>query len=455
MMFEKDPSDVSSNGITVTRMVKKLTPDPKYRSSDFFDKCAVAPDSKIEPEQITIQASTTAPPTAKVEDLNIPEFLLKDMSAEEIVHIANQLMRFAYDPLNVAAHLKELDAELGQLMQESQTVPSQEGYPAYLIAGRGNFIPGAPPDDYQPLKKARMLDMLLLKHENTRDLNKNGYVVKFIGFVSSMIADRVISSGQLFNENKQIDRVLLHGSYSHRLLLAAFAHAIEKGGIDLSLKSGKKLSFVQLLEMLVLVKTKNNLSLWEMVLDTVEDSERAANDPLDSKQFSFSCRSPFVLNSLLLCFGKELGLPNLQTYLLDSHYKAAYEMVLRSKEKIAAKCKTHYSQLDIANETIYERSMEHFSTMAESYGEVGGNSPFTLDEFAMLSDSRYVGSLWGPSVRIKMSSPQKPGTYSSWMDFFQSKSTTKEPLSSQSKKHARPTTDESDEVGEKFGKKRQ
>ncbi|CAM2903581.1 Ankyrin repeat protein [Legionella steigerwaltii] len=450
---EKYSPDINSNGITVTRSVKKLTQDAEYRSVDFFDKCAVEPDFQMEQEQITIQASKTPPPMVKVDDLNIPEHLLEHISADEIANIANQLINFAYDPLKVAEHLKDLDDELGKSMQGS--FPSHEGYfPSYLIAGRGNFIPGAPPDSYQPLKKAGILSDLLLKRENSRDVNKNGYMVKFIGFVSSMIADRVVSSGQLFNENKQIDRVLLHGSYSHRLLLEAFAHAIEKGVIDLNLSTGKKLNFVQLLEILVSVKTKNGQSLWEMVLDSVEDSQRASNDPLDSKQFSFSCRSPFVLNSLLLCFGKELKLPNLQTYLLDSHYKAAYEMVLRSKEKMARMHKTHYSQLDIPNGNIYERCMEHFSKKAESYGEVGGNTPFTLDEFAMLSDSRYIGSIWGPSVRIKVSSPQKPGFYSNWMEFFQSKSSTKEPsVSIPSKKHERPS-DESDEDHERLDKRR-
>lgn len=59
-----------SNGVTVTRQVKKLIPDTTYKSSDFFDKCEVEPNFKIEQEQITIQASKTPPPTVKVDDLN-------------------------------------------------------------------------------------------------------------------------------------------------------------------------------------------------------------------------------------------------------------------------------------------------------------------------------------------------------------------------------------------------
>lgn len=446
-----------SNGITVTRQVKKLTPDTSYKSSDFFDKCKIEPNFKVEQEQITIQVSKTPPPTIQAEDLNIPEALLKDLSADEIVNIANQLISFAYDPLKVAHHLKDLDDALGKLMQESQILPSQEqSLPDSLIAGRGNYIPGPPPPNYKPLKKGRMLDTLLLEREGLRDVNKNGFVVKFIGFVSSMIADRVVSSGQLFNENKQVNRVLLHGSYSHRLLLEAFAHAIEKGELDLKFKSGKQLDFVQLLSVLVSVKAKNFQSLWEMAVDSVEDSERASNAPLDSKQFSFSCRSPFVLNSLLLCFGKELELPNLQIYLLDSHYKAAYEMVLRSKEKIAkGERLDNYSQIDISNERIYERCMEYFATMAESYGEVGGITPFTLDELDILSDSRYMSSFWGPSVRMKISPPQQQmGTYTNWTSFFQSKSGITETVSSQSKKHKHPESEEDDDVDEQLNKKR-
>lgn len=340
---------------------------------------------------------------------------------------------------------------LGKLMEEQQILPSQQNsLPTYLIAGRGNYIPGAPPPDYQPLKKGRMLDTLLLERESLRDVNKHGFIVKFIGFVCSMIADRIVSSGQLFNENKQVNRVLLHGSYTHRLLLEAFAHAIEKGEIDLNIKSEKKLNFVQLLHILVSVKAKSGQSLWEMGLDSVDDSQRSSNAPLDAKQFSFSCRSPFVFNSLLLCFGKELGLPNLQTYMLDSHYKAAYEMVLRSKEKMAKADKLpHYSEIDISNERIYERCMEYFSIMAESYGEVGGNTPFTIDELAMLSDERYISSMWGPSVRMKISSPHKPGVYTGWMEFFQSKSGVKEPIPNQSKKHERSEEDGEERYGKK------
>jgi hypothetical protein len=206
-----------SNGVTVTRQVKKLTHDATYKSSDFFDQCKVEPNFKVEQEQITIQVSKTLPPTIKAEDLNIPEFLLNDLSADEIVNIANQLIGFAYDPLKVAHHLKDLDGALGKLMQENQILLSQEhSLPDSLIAGRGNYIPGPPPPTYQPLKKGRILDTLLLEREGLRDVNKNGFVVKFIGFVSSMIADRVVSSGQLFNENKQVNRVLLHGCVFRR-----------------------------------------------------------------------------------------------------------------------------------------------------------------------------------------------------------------------------------------------
>lgn len=454
-MLSRDENDLpipQSTGVTVTRQVKNLTQDPTYKSADFFDKCAIEPNFKVDKEQITIQASKAPPPTVTEDDLTIPDFLLNDLTPDEIVKIANQLIAFAYDPLNVAHHLKDLDMVLGKLMEEQQILPSQQNsLPTYLIAGRGNYIPGAPPPDYQPLKKGRMLDTLLLERESLRDVNKHGFIVKFIGFVSSMIADRIVSSGQLFNENKQVNRVLLHGSYTHRLLLEAFAHAIEKGEIDLNIKSEKKLNFVQLLHILVSVKAKSGQSLWEMGLDSVDDSQRSSNAPLDAKQFSFSCRSPFVFNSLLLCFGKELGLPNLQTYMLDSHYKAAYEMVLRSKEKMAKADKLpHYSEIDISNERIYERCMEYFSIMAESYGEVGGNTPFTIDELAMLSDERYISSMWGPSVRMKISSPHKPGVYTGWMEFFQSKSGVKEPIPNQSKKHER-----SEEDGEeRYGKKR-
>lgn len=426
IMYESHENESSpttnSSSITITRIVKKLDQNPKFSGkNDFFEKCKVDPNFKIEAEQITIQAAKIPSPEVKVADLNIPEYLLKFYSAEELTNIANQLIHFASDPFKVAFHLKDLDEDLGKEMETNQVISHHDILSDYLIAGRGNFIPGAPPPSYTPLKKGHLLDNILLKKEGLRDVNQYGFVVKFIGFISSMIADRVVASGQLFNENKQVNRVLLHGSYSHRLLLEAFAHAIEKGDINLKVQTGE-LNFLQLLELLVSVKTKSGLSIWETVLDTVEDSERASVEPLDSKQFSFSCRSPFILNSLLLCFGKELGLPNLQTYLLDSHYKAAYEMVLRSRKEISKLERlSHHSQLNIPNEQIYERCMEYFSTMAESYGEVGGLTPFTVDELDILTNPRYISSIWGPSIRIKVASQQMTGSYSDWMDFFQAK----------------------------------
>lgn len=410
-----------SKSLVVTKQVKSFPEDAKYRKKDFLSECQKEHNFPIQNQEINIQASDNFPSIHPENIINPGMFSFGALSTDDITYIANQLIKITFDPLQVAKLLKNLDEELGRLMQENKiSFPEKDSLPSYLLAGRGHFIPGAPSASYCPKKKAELLDRLLVERENINKINLSGYAVKFIGYISSMIADQLISSGQLFSENKQVNRVLLHGSYSHRLMFAAFAEAIKTGDLDLKTQSGKNLDFIQLLEILVSVKV-DGLSLWEKVLDTVEDSKNASSNPLNSKQFDFSCRSPFVFNSLLLCFGKELDLPNLQLYLLDSHYKAVSEMILRTKEKIASQLGiTNYFELHIPNERIYELCMEYASTMAASLGEVGGKTPFTLDETALLSDPRYQETIWGGIVK-KARASKETGQYSSMVDYFESK----------------------------------
>lgn len=76
-MLSRDENDLpipQSTGVTVTRQVKNLTQDPTYKSADFFDKCAIEPNFKVDKEQITIQASKAPPPTVTEDDLTIPDF---------------------------------------------------------------------------------------------------------------------------------------------------------------------------------------------------------------------------------------------------------------------------------------------------------------------------------------------------------------------------------------------
>lgn len=406
--------------IKVTKQIKKFPQDSRYKGKHFFSECEIEPNFPVDYQDITIQSLTSSSPIINASELIIPDSL-SYLSADDIVDIINQVLKISYDPLTVAKHLKNMDTSLGGLMQENKIIfVEKDTFPAHLLAGRGHFIPGAPPPSYRPKNKGRLLDRLLLEQENKRGVNTRGYSIKFIGYISNMIAELVMTNGFAFTENKQITRVLLHGSYSHRLMLEAFASAINQGEISLKIKSGRTLSFLEFMDILILVKAKG-FSLWEHVMDTVEDTQCASSNPLDSKLFNYSCRSPFVMNSLLLCFGKELDLPNLQYYLLDSHYKAAYQMVLRSKEKMYSGKISNNSQLDIPNERIYELCMEYFSTMASSFGEVGGYSPFALDENAILSDSRYEGTFWGPGIVKKITKPKEISEYIDWNEYFQDK----------------------------------
>ncbi len=83
------------------------------------------------------------------------------------------------------------------------------------------------------------------------------------------------------------------------------------------------------------------------MIDSLDDSliptrsETSTEDPFSTHEksysvenFSYSSRSPFTINSLITCFGADLGVPNLQHYLLNSHWKEAAQMVEKAREII-------------------------------------------------------------------------------------------------------------------------
>ncbi len=288
-----------------------------------------------------------------------------NIAYSDIKRIANHLLLIAINPLKVAELLQNLDKALGEKLygmeskDESESEASLEKLkqlrPAYYIAGRSYWIPGPPEDkNYRPAKKGKLLDQLLLERERAEGINEEGYAARFIGSIEEEEAIDFIAKGHLFSEDAHINQLLLHGKYTHRLFFEAIRQAIATNQFSVVINNASgQLTTKQLLELLVktsvIVRTHgciiSSYTLWDYVFDLVFESPTlslpitAARNRLLllPENYRYSCRTPESMNSLLICFGKKLGLPNLRSYLLDSHYKAAIRMVTKVRDNLPSK----------------------------------------------------------------------------------------------------------------------
>jgi ankyrin repeat protein len=365
----------------VTRKEVKIVEDSNFQRledvSDFIDRCTQEFTKKPTSRDIVIGPYKKIALSA--DKLIIPDKGLSfTISNQDIFRLMNQMIEIVINPKQVALLLKPLDDALSQSMQSSGINFTENELPQYLIAGMGHYFPGPPSNDYQPRMKARFLDNLLLEREKSVGINIEGYTPKFVGLVPQESGNNFVAQGHLFAEDVQVSRILVHGKYSHRLIFEVFRSAIKSNQINFTISNGTELSFQQLLELIVSVQYQydesgESLSLWQVMLDTVSDMVVSYNSRalLDPDNYNFSCRSPHVLMSLILCFGKELELPNLQQYLLDSHWKEAYCMVGR----------IIHEGLDVLSQTrkdvIYTYCMEALLTPGYGGpGEFGVGVPF-------------------------------------------------------------------------------
>lgn len=378
---------------------------------------------------------------------NLDKLVIKDLpfdiSKENVMNICKQIIEIMRDPLLVTSLLKDLNEDLGNRMLEHNIQFSDKDYPEYIIPGKGNFMPGPPPEGYLPKKKEELLDKLLREFEQSFGINVEDTTAKFAGYVEPEVAEKFIASGHLFSEEKQVGNLLLHGSYTHRLMFAALCYAIKNGTLKVQYqnKNGEQvLTEKELLMMLVIAKY-DPINLWDVMIDNLHDTQYPMMGPppwrdwdfqkyLEYDKYSYSCRSPFVLNSLLLCFGKELGLSNLQHYLLDSHWKAAFEMALRVKNSMNAE-----QSKSIPDSRIYTYIMESFATTHTNPNELIDGLPFTLSSRSndqlhpkhepFLSKKKYRKIVQKRKQSPSASSSEKQRWYTSWDEFFQHKQETK------------------------------
>ncbi len=328
-----------------------------------------------------------------------------EVTDQDIIRLSNQIIKILRDPNSISKYLKPLDQEVGEKMK-SIDIEFDHQRPKSLITSRGHFIAGPAPEGYKPYKKRRSLDEILLAHEMRYGINSEGVTAKFVGPVKGRDAAKFVKAGHTFGEDEQVSILSLHGKYSHRLSLEIIRQAVEMGDLNFTLDSGEQLTQIQFLEMLNTVrvglkdapKDTRAAVLWEMVIDNLRDTMVAAKyevgqdeiklrrNLLNLDNYSYSAVSPFVLKSLLTCFGDELELPNLQSYLLDSHWKQVEQMKLKMIEQDDRSQKLK----KVPDDDFYTYLMISLSTPTSAYpGDLGSGFPFTLTAFSASLQNKY------------------------------------------------------------------
>lgn len=342
------------------------------------------------------------------------------ITADELVRITSDIMKILRNPALVAKYLGDLDGELGQKMSKAGVKFKDRDFPQYLIPGKGHFIAGPPPPDYIPRHKGRILNKILLQHEMAAGVNLEGYSARFIGFVDSDEANKVVADGRIFSEDEQVDNMILHGKSSHRFAFEVMRNASARNELNLTLESGETLSQKRLLELFTTIHRHGDsqYNLWQIILDSNRDSVKLQEDcngnvhTHNPELYSFSSKSAMTFKSLLTCFGADLKLPNLQHYLLDSHWKQAM--------KIAFKIKTTVPDPVISNapiEQIYDFFMKSLSADAVAEQSFFG-SFFTQDAENAAENKKYLTEPGHEFIKIKNTHPNQVGKYRSWDDFF-------------------------------------
>ncbi len=347
---------------TVTYASRALT-DPHFgkglKAKEIYQ--AASEDSFIstEIEENMIYLSPSKTPRPPVEDANLsvdsdnlhyqdPKALFTNFTQDErvlneilynrpqLLTLVRNLLQIVSDPLKVAEYLQPLERKVKERLEKTQISLPTTPDVAYLIEGKGAFIPGTQREGSHLLDLAdEILSTVLLQEEQAFGINLEGTPV-YCGSVEAEVSNPFVAAGHLFMDNPLFSRMSLHGPQSHRIMFQAIKEAIKQ--MDAPLKD---LHPKQLLNLLINVHyqwtefgTTYSKVLWTFLIDTVDDARNALESNLDSDEFalypenySYSCRSPFVFSSLLTCFGTQLGLPALHHLLLHAHFKTRSELV--------------------------------------------------------------------------------------------------------------------------------
>lgn len=357
--FEKDLFDHLPPSSSYIGEVKSRT-FPLIKQGNRFKRLN---ESLIEVDEKAIYLKDPAHPSPdEIELLN----LLKDKAALlELIHYWGEIIS---DPALFYGYLRKLDQDLAYGMKkENLAVP--ERLFDYIMEGKGIFVPGPRSKDLQPADKAeKLLRQTLLLREQSRGINQEG-APRFVNYIDRDIANDLVASGHVFEDDPLISRLLLHGAYSHRLQIEVLCQ---------SLKNHPRFCRFppkQILNLLLCVKKQpeylfdNEISLWDYCLDSFIDvalhSDYSEKEHFYPRHFTTSCSCPNVFSANLLCFGKEMGLPHLQYLLLESFWNGADALV----KKEQSNCKGTADQ-----ETLYAALLaSHQDALLDVISQVPGS----------------------------------------------------------------------------------
>ena len=355
-------------------------------------------------------------------------------NAEDLNRIVTDIVAILRNPDLVFKYLEDLDSAVGTRMT-ALGIQEEDNSPQYLIAGLGSFIPGPWPEGYKPLKKGRSLNEELLRRERGAGINIDGVAV-FAGVVDGHKANEFVKDGHVFIEDEQVDKFLLHGKHSHRLFFEIIRQAEKAGELNLNV-GGQPLTQKELLQIMVSTKLESSLNTkttWETICDTTEDSvtpitqmDNSAygalrTNMLNPDNYSFSSRSPFVLKSLITCFGKE-RLPSLHRYMLDGHYKQTAQIVDRVRKSDLSNDLT-----DVPDDFIYTSCMKAMSSgKYTDPGVLGQDFPFLETEASTRNKTEAFSEKYHENIRRK-NNPQPSTTsptYASFDEYIQIKNSSR------------------------------
>lgn len=371
----KDSKITISNSPTLLIEDLKISTEP-HNNDYYLSKEEILSESSnymkhppsIENKEITIHPFyPIRDPSPLLIDLSFCDLEAMNLSQEKAERLIMHLVSLVSQPIELLKSLKEVEKAFAPEIRKKDISFTELDEPNFIIPMFGFFILGPPKEDFTSKIEEQMIDSILLKMERKFGLNKKGSPI-FVGFVDSNQADRFIMEGNTFKEDGRVSRMLLHGVNTHRLTILAFIESLKGTEFE-------DLDPKDLLKLVIKAKISDN-SVWSELLDTTGNM----NIDKNPNNFDYNCNSPFVLNSLILCFGDKLGLPNLTHCMRESFWKSTYEMVETIRQDS--------SQSSISKESIYLTIVKELATRGE-INIISQNFSFTLSQQTAVEDPKY------------------------------------------------------------------
>lgn len=313
---------------------------------------------------------------------------------KQLLELINYWMALVRDPVRCFSYLKNCEEALKTDLQNlGFSIESEEPSFKYLMGGRCYFVPGPanPNRKKLPFDANDTIDSFLWKKmEIPLKINLEGSPV-YVGGVDTLESNQFVASCHIPSEDPQIANLNLHGVYSHRLLFQILKESLKDH------PKFKDFPPKQIPNLLICTRCSTlygskGTNLWVHLMDTGSDMYHAMGGDnsretisLEEKNYSTSSRSPFIFNSLLLCFGSELGVPYLQRVLLEGFWSATDEMV----ERVAKMVGKQIEDQEIKDSLYLGTNAAHqcysiFSVTDIAEGEVG-----TLSSEERINDAKY------------------------------------------------------------------